>query len=277
MIPPYGKKPTLPMFQRFVKPYQYDVLQLLTWIEREHPEDPLIQEVFAQMTLQSKHIPFRLQITAKSFNRKIAQPYLEALRELIKENDLSLRDYAVHAEYVNMMQFPTKTNYFTTIRSPHVHKKHRDQFKRVDCKGSFFYRKHLEMDPHAVGYVCTSLQHVKYRGVELSWQIMYQSDLPVFYDSYYEDGTPTIKFDLSETENFMGRTHHIFTIYFSVLQQTLLDDVTCFLWFGDRDVDPMSYRHRLFHVEDKLSIEPWTTTLKSYSEFQATEPHYPHN
>ena len=64
-----------------------------------------------------------------------------------------------------IVRFPTKRQLYTVIRSPHVHKKSRDQFQRQTFKASIIFSSLTES-----GFI-GRLKHLKLRGIQISWTI----------------------------------------------------------------------------------------------------------
>lgn len=113
-----------------------------------------------------KDAPF--SVTLKSHDSRLITKVIQDLIDFSKDYQL---------DRPKIVRFPMKNQVFTVIRSPHVHKKSREQFKKVDFKASLFFYPIQENYPWDL--LISELKQSKFRGVQFAWKLRYSTPLEV--------------------------------------------------------------------------------------------------
>nr|YP_665662.1 ribosomal protein S10 [Nephroselmis olivacea]AAF03189.1 ribosomal protein S10 [Nephroselmis olivacea] len=75
---------------------------------------------------------------------------------------------------IKIVRLPNNYQSFTILKSPHVHKKSREQFQRTTMRVSIY----IKGSPSFWIYFLPRLKQLKLRGVQLSWKYKYVTVLP---------------------------------------------------------------------------------------------------
>lgn len=76
---------------------------------------------------------------------------------------------------MKIVRLPHNYQRFTILRSPHVHKKSREQFQRINMKVSIYIKGPFSFWLHFL----PKLKQLKLRGIQLSWKYQYCSLIPM--------------------------------------------------------------------------------------------------
>lgn len=117
---------------------------------------------FLTVKTQGSHLVMQLLI--QSFDRDVINKALEVIQSHYNTSKLI---------QIKVIRLPTNQQTFTVLRSPHVHKKSREQFQRHRRKLCIY----MEGDYSSSFWlnVISSLSRLKLRGVQLSWKIEYST------------------------------------------------------------------------------------------------------
>ena len=110
------------------------------------------------MTPRTQLPPSSIQITFKSYESEPIETAIQNLLWAIRETSY---------QHPRIIRFPTKKELYTVVRSPHVHKKSRDQFHRNTFKAS------VHFSPFVSEELVGIIKHIKLRGVQIAWTIRY--------------------------------------------------------------------------------------------------------
>ena len=112
------------------------------------------------------HHQVKIQLTIKSYNYYYIKNTLLHLSLIIQEWDVLLKD-------LKYIQLPQKRQKITLLKSPHIHKKARDQYELVK-KFSCIQIKTIQAQAILILLL---LNHSQFPGVEIKYNIKYCTNL----------------------------------------------------------------------------------------------------
>lgn len=110
---------------------------------------------------QRTHL-LKIEIRLKSFERSLLRRSVAQLQGFAHEHTLS---------HDSSLGLPARKTYTTILRSPHVHKKARDQY--ILCTHKALLR--FSAPPQRLTQFCTALQTLRLIGVQLHLRVIHES------------------------------------------------------------------------------------------------------